>query len=85
MQIHRKHYAPDVSRMAGVFDDMISRKSAELSLTDALQMTYETMTSAVADKKYKNGVPLAYEAAGGFLRAGGVMGRVFGGCGGEEA
>ena len=74
----RKHYAPDVSRMASVFDDVITRKSTELSVTEALQMTNRSMSIAQSDRRFKNGVPLNFEAPKGMFRREGLGSRLWG-------
>ncbi len=45
-QILRRHFAPEVAKMARIFDDVITRKSTELSVGDALMTTYSTMSAA---------------------------------------
>eukprot|EP00283_Hemiselmis_rufescens_P024479 CAMPEP_0173464866 /NCGR_PEP_ID=MMETSP1357-20121228/70677_1 /TAXON_ID=77926 /ORGANISM="Hemiselmis rufescens, Strain PCC563" /LENGTH=65 /DNA_ID=CAMNT_0014432801 /DNA_START=12 /DNA_END=209 /DNA_ORIENTATION=+ len=47
--------------MACVFDDVITRNSAPLSVSESLAMTNKSMSAAQSDRRFKGGVPLSFE------------------------
>jgi len=51
----RRHAVPDVAKMAQIFDDPITRQRPELSLAEALLVTYRSIADKHAGKKVKGG------------------------------
>eukprot|EP00293_Proteomonas_sulcata_P013489 CAMPEP_0184306826 /NCGR_PEP_ID=MMETSP1049-20130417/15724_1 /TAXON_ID=77928 /ORGANISM="Proteomonas sulcata, Strain CCMP704" /LENGTH=162 /DNA_ID=CAMNT_0026619173 /DNA_START=48 /DNA_END=533 /DNA_ORIENTATION=+ len=62
LQVLRQHYAPDISKMANIFEDPITRQKPELSLAEALEITYRSLFEKNSNKKVKGGVPLTFQA-----------------------
>lgn len=68
----RRHCVPDIAKMAQIFDDPITRQRPELSVGDALEVTYRTMSDKHASKKVKGGdqhLALTFQAPMSLIRS----------------
>lgn len=68
LQVLRAHYCGSVGRMACILDAPLPRHRPELSLTDAMQVSYGSLMEEAAAKKARGPLPLTFHAPAALLK-----------------